>query len=365
MDELVYVPSPRDEGYVELTKTASGALYRKMILPINVPFVHPKDPNTKITVTPGVAQSLVNNFNKGICDTVQVPIVNDENRHVEDPLRNAGEVLDLDYDDKGVYATIDARKYSDDFGKTILGASAFMHLNYTDTKTGQKVGPTLLHVAATNRPYITGMSGFEEILASADIQDEKPVFLVAENEDTEVSLSHENEDGLMTLEELKAALKEHGYDLDVLVADAAKAAELSGQLENVQEELNLSAESAISVNELAEAVVELSNTSKAQATEIDALKAKNDTLELSAAENEVDALVRAGRVLPAQRDVMVKLSRSDRETFDALLPEKAIVSLSENGVTVHEENLDENDRQAAVTRYHEMAERLQNNTRRK
>ena len=32
---------------------------------------------------------------------------------------------------------------------------------------------------------------------------------------------------------------------------------------------------------------------------------------------------------------MVKLSMSDRDTFDALLPEEAIVSLSESGVTNH------------------------------
>ena len=50
------------------------------------------------------------------------------------------------------------------------------------------------------------------------------------------------------------------------------------------------------------------------------------------AEAEVDALVKAGRILPKSRDVMVTLSRTNREAFDALVPEDSIVALSSQGV---------------------------------
>jgi hypothetical protein len=362
VDELVYIASPKGEGYVGLSRTANGKLYRKMILPMGS-FVHPGDPKSKITVDKAMAQTLVDNFNKNYCDTVQVPVVNDSNKHVEDPLRNAGEVIDVDYDETGVYATIDARKYADDFGKTILGASAFMHLNYTDTKTGNKVGPTLLHVAATNRPYITNMSGFEEIAAlSADNQsDNPPVLLVAEEE---VTLSTTTvKDGPVTKDELIAALLVEGIDVPALQAQAAQAAELSGQLDSVNEQLALSgATGDISIKDLAAGLVELSNSNKTLTTTVETLKATNDELKLSAAEAEVKALIKVGRILPKQEAAMVKLSVEDRETFEALVPEKAIVSLSEVGVQVHEEPEKHIE---TVTKYTEMAARLNTGLKRK
>lgn len=336
MNELVYISSPREDGYISLSKTASGRLLRKMILPMGS-FVHPADKNTKILVDKSMAAKLVDNFNKGICDIVQVPVVNDANKHVEDPLRNAGEVIDLDYDDTGIYATIDARKFQDDFGKTILGCSAMLHLNYEDTKTGTKVGPTLLHVAATNRPYVTNMSGFEEIAAlSADNQSENPVLLIAE-EEIQLSSTATKENGQMTKDELIAALKEHGVDVPALLTEATRSAELSAQLADVNAQLQLSAgESGLSVKDLAEAVVELSNNSKTLTAQVQELQDEKAALKLSAAEAEVDGLIKAGRVLPAQKDAMVKLSVNDRETFDAIVPATALVSLSESGVTVHE-----------------------------
>lgn len=363
MSDVVYLPSPTgdDAGYISLSKTPQGRLIRKQILPMNASFVHPADKKTKIFVDKTMAQKLVDNFNADM-SLVQVPIVNDANQHVEDPLRNAGEVIDLDYDDKGVYATIDARKYADDFGKTILGASAFLHLNYTDTKTGRKVGPTLLHVAATNRPYINGMDDYTDILkASADISDEQPILLMPEESGEEeiVTLSDDSKDGQMTLEEMLAALKaEHNIDVSALQAEAARAAELSGQLDSVNEQLQLSNTEAISVADLAEGLVELSNSNKALAAEVEELKNEKEALKLSAAETEVDELVKAGRVLPKQRDTMVRLSMTDRESFEALVPEKAIVSLSESGVTVHEDPDANAAREAAVSRYADMAARL-------
>lgn len=363
---LVYLPSPSGEqdGYLNLSKTPQGRLLRKKILPMNDSFVHPSDKKTKIYVDRQMAQSLVDNFNKGY-STVQVPIVNDNNQHVEDPLRNAGEVIDLEYDDSGVYATIDARKYADDFGKTILGASAFMHLDYTDTHTGEHVGPTLLHVAATNRPYVNHLGDYEELIAaSADIQDEQPILFVRDNgtdePEEELTLSNDlSKDGQMTKEEWLEAGKELGFDVEALQTEAAKAAELSGQLEEASKQLQLSAgsEDSVSVTDLAEAFLELSNSNKEQSAQISSLMESNAKFAQQHAEAEVDELIKAGRVLPKQRDVLVRLSMDDRETFDSLVPDTSIVSLSESGVTVHEESLSEKTA-AEVDRYKAMAERI-------
>ncbi len=332
--DFVAFQSPEGGGFVELSRSTKGKLFRKQILPMNSDFTHPGAPGKKIHVTPEFAKSLVENFKKG-GDIVQVPVVNDANQHVEDPLRNAGEVVDLTYDSKGVWATIDARKYADDFGKTILGCSALMHLNYPDTRTGVGRGPTLLHVAATNRPYLNNLADFEELAVglsamSADTSDEKPVLMIpaTKTEDT------------MDLSQIKAALKEdHGIDLDALQESAdANSGELVTALSNVLGTAtgrNVgSPEGAVAIKDVADAVIELAEERVALSAQVETLSAAAETAALEKAANEVDSLIAKGRILPKSREVMIGLSRSDRDTFDALVPDSAIVALSADGVDV-------------------------------
>ena len=348
--ELVSLPAPRG-GYLELARTKQGRWFRGQILHVGDSFVHPSAPGTKIKVTPEMGKSLQDNFRAGYCDIVQVPIVDDGNKHVENPERNIGEVVDIQVDNKGVYAIIDARKASaaDELGKTLIGASAMMHLNYGDSRTGKKVGPTLLHVAVTNRPYITNLDGYEEIIAaSADTAGDEPVFFTpAETKETSMELDE-------MLEALKA---EHGIDVEALQGEVASlsaaleeapaapeadteavTAELLAAFSGVLNTTGIVALSAddLTIESVASAVVELARNNTELATTVADLKATNDELALSAAETEVDKLVSVGRVLPTQRDAMIELSMTNREMFDRLLPEKAIVSLSEDGVTVHD-----------------------------
>jgi hypothetical protein len=302
-----------------------GKLFRKQILHWG-DFAHPNLPGKKITVDDKFAETLVENFNNGVCDIVQVPLVDGKNHHTEDPTRNVGQVIGLEKDAKGIYALVDARK-SDaaaELGKTLIGASAMMNLDYTDTRTGKKVGPTLLHMAVTNRPYITGLDAFDEVLSlSADTPDEATVLLGAgDDEENEMP---------MTRDEMIAALKaDHGIDVEALLETSDETAELAA-LSNAlgDEELSLS--------DVAEAVLELSQKNDEQANLISALVEERNSLRLSAAETEVDSLVKAGRILPKQRDRMLRLSMEDREAFDDLLPEQSVVSLSEDGVTTHED----------------------------
>jgi hypothetical protein len=335
----VILPSTHDaDGFVELARTTRGRLFRKQILHMDSSFTHPSAKNKKITVDEAMAKSLVENFKAGHCDIVQVPIVDGKNQHTEDPLRNIGEVVDINYDKKGIYAVIDARneEHADKLGKTLIGASALMHLDYEDTKTGKKVGPTLLHVAVTNRPYITNLDNYEQIVAaSADS--------LGVDEPEVMSPADEAEDTPMDLAELTAKLKEeHGIDLDALQAQATapNTDELVAAMSNVLKEAGVIAApdetEEISVQDVAKAVIELSQERIEQAEQIVALTAANAEAKQEKAEAEVDRLVTEGRILPKQRDVMVKLSMTDRETFDTLVPETPIVSLSADGVTHHE-----------------------------
>lgn len=336
-----------DSEFVELTSTPKSRLVRKQILPMNGSFVHPKVKTQRIVVNQQFAETLVKNFRDGVCSTVQFPMVNDQNQHVEGPDRNLGEVVDLTYDDTGVYATIDVRKNPDDIGTTILGASAMMSLDYEDSSTGQKVGPTLLHVAATNRPYLTKLKPYEQVaLSASDTDDERVVFSASEDP--------ELEEPPMTREDMLAALKdEHGIDVEALQAEVETMQEqvaamsapdnselitaLSGVLVAANPDMVALSAEDIGVEEVAAGVVELSRDFVATKAANESLTARVETLEAAHAETRIETDLRAGKFLPVQKDAMLELLLTNAEMYDRLIPDTSIVSLSEDGVTVHEQ----------------------------
>lgn len=351
------LPAPRGE-FTALSRSPQGRLFRKQILRFGS-FAHPNLPGEKLHIDRKVAEKMAANFANNVCDIVQVPLVDDGNRHSEDPMRNIGEVVDLEVGDDGLYAVIDVRREdaADALGKTLIGASAMLHMNYTDTRTGQKVGPTLLHTAITNRPYITELGDFREIVrASADaLGDDLPVVLSNFTSEDEMP---------KTKDELIAELREsHGIDVDDLAEKAALVEEVENGMEqgSTTDELvsalsavladagviSLSGGSgeAITVKDVAEAVIELAEDKVTLSHKIEALEADREQARQAAAETEVDALVAEGKILPKQRDAMVALSLNDRETFEALVPDEALVAFSETGYTVTEtpgsEKLDE------------------------
>ena len=76
--------------------------------------------------------------------------------------------MDIQREGDKVYTLLDIRDpaAAEKMGKTLLGASAFLHMDYTDTRTNKKVGPTLLHTCVTNRPYVTDLDDYEEVVAA-------------------------------------------------------------------------------------------------------------------------------------------------------------------------------------------------------
>ena len=81
-------------------------------------------------------------------------------------------------------------------------------------------------------------------------------------------------------------------------------------------------------SELVEVVGKISEV----AAENVSLTKRLETMERSAAETEIDALVKEGRILPKSRDAMIELSLSNREQFDAILPDKPMVDMTTVGV---------------------------------
>lgn len=374
MSDLVIIPSRDAQAYGELTepdlelsRRSTGTLFRKHIL-TKGELIHPVT-GKRIKIDDEFVSQMKRNFDEKVCPIVQVPVANDNNAHVEDPNRNVGEVIDVEVEGDKVYAIIDARRNADKFkDRTYIGASAMLSLDYTDTNTGKKAGPTLCHVAVTNRPYITNLDDYEEIIkASADNSDEAVLLTeptTDENVETESGSQEEpevEEHKTMTKEELIAALKnEHGIDVDALQAEADKPAgpdttELSNKLVAALTDagvVKLSADnSAENVEQVVNAVVELAKDNVELSNRV-------EKLELSSAEAaatfEVDNKVRDGFIEPSKRDAMIKLYLSNAELYADLLPSEAIVNLSgkETGTSVEadDKKVDEVDVDAEVAR---------------
>lgn len=332
MSDFAIVPGP-DDGFVELSSKATGRRFKKHLLSEGE-LLYPGVRGGKVKVDAEFLNTIKRNFDNNVCSIVQVPLAGPKNEHTEDPERNIGRVVELSVEDGKLYAIADVRKHADDIGSTLLGASAMLALNYKDTRTGENAGPTLLHMAVTNRPYVVGLEDYEEVIAASGDSIDEAVVLTAHTKEESMDL---------TLDEMFDALKvDHGIDVPALqdqAEKAAKAEEVVAQLSNLVSEVSgivrlsnaeATPEEVLSaVTSLAEENVELSNRLEA----MDADARRKD------AEARVDALISEGRILEMKRDANVELCLSNTELFEALLPEKAIINLS--GEEVGFEKVDE------------------------
>lgn len=335
MEDLYAIaPAPRrSEDFVQLSAGSATKypVFEKHILNFGTLLYNGR----KIEIDDTFYSIMERNFQDGICDTVSVPRVDSKNQHVEDPDRNIGKVIGLSNRDGKIYARFEARdlEAAKKIGKTYLGASALFSTNYTDTHTGEKVGPTLLHVAVTNRPYVTKLEDYEEVMLSrVDDSSVKAVVLTANYKETTT----------MDLEELFTALKvDHGIDVPELQArvktaetESEKAVALSSQIISDladAEFVALSADATPTYEDVKAAIdgarEEIVNLS-AQITEANEAKARSE------AEAKVQKLVDDAFITEDKFDVYVKLAMTDPETYEALVPAEALVSLSaEEGTT--------------------------------
>jgi hypothetical protein len=323
MDESqVIIPSPRGaEGYVELARTRNvhGTLFRKHILNLGE-LIHPTT-GERLQLDEPWFDTVKRNFENSVCDIVQVPLANDKNMHVEGPLSNAGEVVGLEREGNKVYSLVDIRRPDVVEGlrnKTILGASAFLNLDYTDTASGKKAGPTLLHHCITNRPYVTGLDDYEEVIAAT-----------ADGSGGYVVLAQE--EPRMDKTELLAVLKdEHGIDVEALQAASTARPDLSELTAaltaalkdtSVGQSLQLSGGQTLSPEDIVGAITELSQQNTVFGTRVIAL-------ERDKAEREVDGYIAQGRVLPKQKDTFVDLALTNRDMMETLLPDEPVVRLN-------------------------------------
>lgn len=329
MSQIVIVPDTGESSFVALSASKRGKVFEKHILSYG-DLLYPGVKGGKVTIDDAFADKLIENFNKKYCPYVQVPLADDQNRHSEAPDRNLGQVIGLTKRDGKIYASIDFRKHTEDVGETLLGASALFDINYTDTKTLTSVGPTLLHVAVTNRPYITDLEDFQErvdqlVAASADSFTSEPVVLTLAQPQTE--------EKNMTPDEMFTALREeHGIDVPALQEKQNRADEVIALSNRISEKLQETGLVALSAGETEMTPEQVLAAIEDASTKIVALSntiEKNEKeARTAAATAEIEDLARRGFILPEQKSAMVTLSMEQPDVFKALLPTKPLIALS-------------------------------------
>jgi len=343
MNTFAIVPSSSDsDGFVELSRTKKGRLFEKHILSYGDLLYNGR----KITIDDEFYQTLERNFKNNVCGIVQIPKVDDKNRHTEDPDRNIGEVIGLSQREGKIYAQLDARNEADadKLGKTLLGASALFHTDYLDTRTQERVGPTLVHVAVTNRPYVNELDDYQEILLSgmADGNDEAVLLTAAPKENTP-----------MQLDDLLATLKaDHNIDVPALQEAAGKVDKAVALTARIQQDLSDAGFIALSDTDdgLASAE-ELSSVIEEAGAQVVSLTAQVEEMQTATArkeaESKVQKLVDDAFILEDKFDAYVKLAMNDPETFEEIVPDSALVSLSdEQGSEQEEEDPDPTELEA-------------------
>lgn len=136
-----------------------------------------------LNVSEEIIDNIIKNFKKKVIENVYVPIT-----HTSDPSKNAGEIVSLKKTESGLDAVIDIKDESvaEKIKKGLIKCvSASLDPNYRVKKTNKFVGPTLLHTALVAEPYIKGMRSFVALSddlsdrSIIQLEDEKPNFYSA------------------------------------------------------------------------------------------------------------------------------------------------------------------------------------------
>jgi phage I-like protein len=246
----------------------------------------------------------------------------------------------------------------------ITGGSALINLNHSDHESGEEHGPTLIHWALTNAPYIKGLAPYEEVALGEE-----------EGATTFIALNDEEGGSVNPIEQALEALKDASdEDIRKALADSRPGVLDSGdeggdeptaeQLAEAKEEGRKEVMAALSEKGI-EVVID--EGAKGDETKVDVSKSP-EFVKLSEefetfrkerdqekAESVVDKAIEDGKVLPSQKEALVEvaLSEGGMDRLAKLIPEKAIVDLKERGVDPSKETveLSEEDIDGEADRY--------------
>lgn len=312
-------------------KEVGKNIFRKQILKLG-DYVHPNNPENIMSITKETVKKMIENFKAGVIDKVPVPVT-----HTDSPTANTGYVIGLEEADDGLDAIL---KIEDDdvaekIRKGLIPAiSASFSFDYLKKDSGERVGPTLLHTALVDIPYLKGMRDFEPI-ALSDGQKNYMFY----KEDTKM-------DKKMNLEELLKVLKdEHKIDV-VALQDEVKT--LKESKEKADKDLETATATLSEIGKVLGEVVELSdegmvasvkkvigektNQEKSILTLSDKIEKMEKEITKRDAKDAVASIVREGKLLPTQAEEFEALYLADKTLFEKITGKLSkVVDLGEEG----------------------------------
>lgn len=339
------------------TLEEGGATYfRKPILAFGM-WRHPDNRDIEFEITPEVVEQVAANFAKGV--PVEAPITL---THTDNPKMKIGSVKKFIPTDKGldaVFSVADKDMVANIESKEKApGVSCWLDLSYRDKQSNKEVGAVVKHVALVNHPYIEGLGGFEAVSLSEGKGAEEYVPLIMSESKFKGGVK------TMTLVELVKKLKEeHKVDVSQLQEDLkvlnkqiedgelikkADAPALSEELlTEIKEKLELD-EKITKSDEIIKAlldkvkeVLKLSDTetkdkdkaAKAAAAKDKRIEALESKLTEMDANKAIDALITENKVLPAEKESLVKLYKKDEALFTEFVAtrSKPLLELAEIG----------------------------------
>lgn len=318
---------------------------------------HPENSEIEFSITPEVARQIVENFDSGIPEDAPVTLT-----HTDNPQMKVGKVRKFVVTDRGLSAVL---AVADDSINSIIespekapGVSCWLDLNYKDKQSGEPVGAVVKHVALVNHPYIEGMEGFKAVLSS--LQEEKDTFLPLRL--SEESKSEKDESMEITKEVAISELKEkHNIDVEALLSASAELKSLHDRIDKgelvtqadvatflseelikrVKELLKLG-EGAVDLKQVVQTLLDKLTETSTQLSESSAkLSEAQKEIAVGKTDKELSVLMSEGRVLPKEKDSLIKLSLANPTVFSELITARKegepLIKLSESG-TAHGES---------------------------
>lgn len=305
--------------------------------------------NGVLNITESVVDNIVKNFNKKALENVYVPLT-----HTDDPSKNTGEVVKLEKTSTGLDAVIEIR---DDSiaekikNKLIKFVSASLDPNYKNKKTNEFIGATLRHVALVTEPYLKGMGQFVALsdgetrpIIELDSEEPNPYNILKSINERLEKLENKLEKN-MEIKETKPEVEVKETKTEEVKVEETKTEEIKEEkvVETKTEPKEISVEEAKSTYKtcvadamkggmaMPDAIKKCKSDIKenfiidfSEDTEEEISKEeepskesekedKKQEVELADAEKEYDGYLKAGKMVPAQKEAFIKLFTSGKK----------------------------------------------------
>lgn len=325
----------------EVVDLGEGKRYLKQLVRFGK-WSSPNDPSQKLNLDRQWAEKVVQNFKNKVINRIPVPEGHPLSSG-ELVARNKGELMDLAIKDDGLYGELEIRDpqaASDIENDLTWDVSVSFDPNYRDKRTGQEVGPALLHVGLVNDPYLKDMEPFQALadqmnaIVLSEGDNRMADVTITNTKDFEVKVSYEADGETKEVTLAPGATAEVPESVSEAVKGQVEAAEKPetdeerkaredqeaaetkrGELLKQAKEKGLDVADDATAEQLQAAIDEAKSTDEKNAE----LVAENERLQKELSERDATAqyetFLSEGKIVPAMKDAYMALATAPTSTI--------------------------------------------------